>query len=411
MHSKGTFILAVTLSAALGLNLNERPLQLVPAAQEIPPSFFGMHMHHAGDTTPWPAVHFAEWRLWDAYVAWPDLEPRRDEWHFDTLDKYLDLAEQHHVGVLLVLGLTPAWASARPREKSAYKPGFAAEPKDLDDWRVYVRTVSQRYKERIQAYEIWNEPNLKEFWTGSVEQMVTLTRVASEVIRGVDPQAIVVSPSPTSEGGLKWLAQFLSQRGGQDVDVVGYHFYVTPKPPEAIVPLVHQVKATIKNNGLGDKPVWNTETGWSGPKPLPSEELAAAYLARAYILNWAAGVERLYWYSWDNHGWVALETTEKDNLTPTAAGKSYEVVYRWMVGARMRECSQERGQTWTCELERNGEGQWIIWNPTGKKSFTAPGGWHAQSVVPLLGEPHSTSNFSFEIGPAPVLVTSNPHPE
>ena len=116
----------------------------------------------------------------------------------------------------------------------------------MDDWRVYVRTVSQRYKGRIQAYEIWNEPNLKEFWTGSVEQMVTLTRVASAVIRGVDPQAIVVSPSPTSEGGLKWLAQFLSKRGGQDVDVVGYHFYVTSKPPEAIVRLVHQVKATKK---------------------------------------------------------------------------------------------------------------------------------------------------------------------
>src|ERR1700756_1873869 len=180
----------------------EKPIQL---------SFFGMHMHRTADTAPWPAARFGEWRLWDADVAWPDIEPHRDEWNFERLDKYLDLAEEHHVGVLLVLGLTPEWASTRPKEKSAYKPGFAAEPKNLDDWRFYIRTVAQRYKGRIQAYEIWNEPDIRQTWTGSVDEMVELTRIASEVIRGIDPEALLVSPSTTSEGGLKWLAEVLKK--------------------------------------------------------------------------------------------------------------------------------------------------------------------------------------------------------
>ena len=47
-------------------------------------------------------------------------------------------------GPLLVLAHSPAWASARPDERNAYKPGMAAEPARMDDWRNYVRMVGQR---------------------------------------------------------------------------------------------------------------------------------------------------------------------------------------------------------------------------------------------------------------------------
>jgi hypothetical protein len=265
---------------------------LTPPAAPVPQSFFGMHIHRAASTTPWPSVSVAEWRLWDAYVAWPNLEPARNQWRFQMLDRYVALAEQHNVGLLLPLGLSPAWASARPMEKSTYQPGFAAEPRDSADWRAYVRMVVQRYKGKIAAYEIWNEPNLKQFWSGSVEQMVELTRQASEIIHGVDPQALVVSPAATQRAGMQWLAEFLAKGGGNFVDVIGYHFYVSPQPPEAIAPLVESVRRIMAQGGAGSKPLWNTEIGWSSPKPFPSQEQAAAYLVRSAIINWAAGVHR-----------------------------------------------------------------------------------------------------------------------
>jgi len=85
-----------------------------------------MHFHHLGSTTPWPDVPINQWRLWDAYVAWPNLEPAKGQWRFATLDRYVSLAAEHHVGLLLPLGLSPGWASARPLEKSTYQPGAAA---------------------------------------------------------------------------------------------------------------------------------------------------------------------------------------------------------------------------------------------------------------------------------------------
>jgi hypothetical protein len=92
------------------------------------------------------------------------------------------------------------------------------------------------------------------------------------------------------------LSEFLSKGGGEYVDIIGYHFYVTPKPPETMVPLVEKVKKIMQQNGAGDKPLWDTETGWFPPSQFDSGELAAAYLARSYLILWAEGVQRLYWY-------------------------------------------------------------------------------------------------------------------
>ncbi len=61
-----------------------------------------------------------------------------------------------------------------------------------------------------------------------MEQMIALVREAHQIIKSVDPSAILVSPSETSDYGLPWLSEFLSEGGGQYVDVIGYHFYVFP---------------------------------------------------------------------------------------------------------------------------------------------------------------------------------------
>src|SRR5262249_30178829 len=152
----------------------------------------GLHFHRVDDPkpTPWPSVSVPEWRLWDAGVTWPELEPSKGQWEFGRLDRYVSLARQHGTGILLTLGGSPPWASARPQVPSHYTPGFTAEPADLNDWRTYVRTVASRYKGRIQAYEIWNEPNLKDFWSGTTDQMLTLTKEAAEIIHSLDANAI-----------------------------------------------------------------------------------------------------------------------------------------------------------------------------------------------------------------------------
>ncbi len=408
IRGRAIYILAMI---ALMWTRADGKFQLAPSAVRIPANFFGMHIHHATTGTPWPSVPIGGWRLWDALVGWPQIEPKKGQWNFGLLDQYVSLAEQHKTEVLLPLGLSPQWASARPLESSIYQSGNAAEPADNVDWQNYVTAIVTRYKGRIGAYEIWNEPNNKGFWTGDTQEMVALTREASEIIHKIDPAATVVSPAATTSSGIAWLTQFLNLGGGKYVDVIAYHFYVSPQPPEMMVPLIQQVRQIMRETGVAEKPLWNTEAGWQVPKPFPSADLAAAYLARAYILNWASGVSRFYWYAWDNHAWVSIQTTEPDNRTLTPAGQAYGTVQRWLAQAELNNCDENADHVWSCRLTRNGAPIWILWNPlqttAERRTFLFPQAWNDKSFTPLLGTAQPLNGPDIEVGQMPELVTSS----
>ena len=109
-------------------------------------------------------------------------------------------ARESQCPILLPLANT-GWASARPTEASAYKPGNASEPVNMEDWRRYVRKVGERYKGRIRHYEIWNEPNLPPRFTGSISKVVELTCDAYKILKSIDPQIQVVSPALSHREG------------------------------------------------------------------------------------------------------------------------------------------------------------------------------------------------------------------
>jgi GH35 family endo-1,4-beta-xylanase len=385
--------------------LSRAAVQLTPPAQPIPATYFGMHF--LAGNNPWPSVPVGAWRLWDTSTRWPDLEPSQGRWQFTGLDKDLGLAQQHNTDVLLTLGVTPQWASAHPDVKSGWQqPGLTSEPRSLDDWQALVRQVATRYKGRIHAYEIWNEPNLKQYWMGNTDQLIALVRSAHDVIKSIDPDALVVSPAATTSAGVGWLDEFLSKGGGQYVDVIGYHFYVFPQPPEAMTDLIQRVKQTMSKNGVGNKPLWCTELGWSDPKPFPSDDLAAAYVARSYTLGWAAGVSRLYWYAWDNHKWASLQMTEADNQTLKPAGQADGVIQQWLADSRMDYCNKSDDNTWSCQLERDGAKKWIVWNASGGRDFSVPSSWHVTSASGLLGQSQAIRGSKIRIDISPILLSA-----
>ncbi len=336
-----------------------------------------------------------------------DLQPQKDKWHFDLLDKYVSWGQEHNTEIMMLLTYTPRWASSSPDAPSDVpdSPGFAGVPKDMNDWKTFVRTVATRYKGKIHVYEMWNEPDRQKDWIGGTETMVAMVRDASKILKEVDPTITVVGPSPeTQPGGVAWLNDFLHKGGGQYVDVIGYHFYVGKNPPEEAVRIIQQVRTVMQQNGVGNKPLWNTEAGWHEPKPFPSDQLAAAYVARSYILNWAAGVSRFYWYAWDNHNWTSLELTMPDNTTLRPAGRAFGTIQQWLVGATMSKCLSSGNKNWICELKQNGTTQFLVWNTDGDQSFRLSKDWHVTQFTKLDGTVTKITGDSIPIGVQPILI-------
>lgn len=378
---------------------------LVPVFQDAGattrPEYFGLIMHRLDSGTPWPPFKFGSWRIWDAYVGWPDVEPKQGQWNFKRLDLYVNAAQAKGVEVVYPLGLSAPWASARPDEPSGYKPGYAAEPRDLETWRTYVRTIAERYKGRIKYYDVWNEPSDKTYFSGTPEMYVQILRIAYETIKQVDPTAQVIAPGVTGVGRhLEYLDRILALGAKNYLDILGYHFYVPLSTPETMVPLIKQVRQIMAKNGIANKPLWNTETGWwiGNTDGTPDHSMvikmkwvrvdpqvdAGAYVIRSFVLALSENVERFHWYSWDNLYGLGMRNPTSGE--PKAMTKAYEAAVKWLTGWKVTSC-KESGLVWVCQLDQAGsKTRWLAWTLGSAAEWRTPKNWNVGQITNVDGE-------------------------
>nr|WP_231126734.1 glycosyl hydrolase [Motilibacter aurantiacus] len=318
-----------------------------------------------------PGLPVGSARLWDVGGRWNEVSPARGTWNFTALDTAVNTANRYGASPLVVLGATPAWASSKATSQDVYGLGAAAMPRSVTYWREYVTEVAQRYKGRVRAYQIWNEPNLSTFWTGTVAQMVQLTREARTIIKRVDPTATVVSPgfSLRNPSDQAYFRTFLQAGGARYSDVIGLHPYPAPTAgPEGSLALINTAKAAMATSRVS-KPIWNTEINYgaqlnnAGAPRTYNDANAASYVARTLLLNAANGVSRVYWYAWDTKGYMGIDLSR--NGQPTRAAESYRIVEQWMLNNQLQGCTTDRARTYTCVLRfRDGSYGKVMWNPS-----------------------------------------------
>lgn len=347
--------------------------------------FFGMHAHRLEGVdgpplvrpSPWRAGGVGGMRLWDAYVNWFDVNRAPGKFEFGRVDAYLAHAARHEVFTLYPLGMTPAWASRRPAEPCPYGAGCAAEPRNLEDWRAYVRAVLGRYRGQLSMLEVWNEPyfmNFKEdrghpgaFFTGDAATLVAMTRIVREAIDELSPATRLCSPGFVGSG--KRLALFLQLGGGQYLDAVCHHFYATDTA--ALAANIVDVRSTLVRAGLAGLPLLNTESGLSvapaaseaGERAQPPERLvrhAAARLVQQAIFNAMAGLEAHYYYAWDDEklGFFEPDGTARPGL------QAWDVARKWLTGVLPQGCHESTAyrRVVLCTAERDGVPLAWVWH-------------------------------------------------
>lgn len=349
----------------------------IPAAHPprvVDASFFGTHFHRLADgatgaspSTAWPQGMVDSVRVWDADTRWADLEPRRGDYRFQRLDAYVRSAREHGASVLMVLGSAPPWAAARPAEMGPYGPGSQSEPADLDAWEDYVATLAARYKGRIAAYELWNEPyfsNLaadrghdNSFFSGSVDDMVRMADRARAALRREDPSALLLTPGFV--GSAERLAMFLDAGGRRDIDGVAWHLYADDD--RHLLGTVRDLRELMARRGIADLPLFNTESGFAVGDDAPggpARAAAASALARSMLLAAWLGVDRYYQYAWDNARSGMVVGVDR---APTPSLRAYASVRRWLVGTTLLGCRHESEGLVACRGSRAGHSLLVLW--------------------------------------------------
>jgi hypothetical protein len=238
-------------------------------------------------------------------IYWRDIEdPDNGIWGWDELDRIVDAVNRYDRKLLVNVVRSP----------SAYNEtnGLPDDPATLAN---FFSELVKRYGDKIDAFEVWNEPNLAHETGGTIRpedvgHYVEILKASYNAIKALNPDAIVLAAASSSSGVTnpsvalsdeEFYRLMYTYNGGEArnyMDVQAVHPGGAANPPDKLYPEdpsfiegcqpapdqcwndhpthyfrhIENVYGWMQQYGLGDKPVWITEFGWAIPNNTPGYE-------------------------------------------------------------------------------------------------------------------------------------------
>lgn len=265
----------------------------------------------------WEAAAAADLNVgWDRILFyWNEIQPTGpDDWNtLHVLEEWLVEAREQDRMVMGLLKNTPQWAtdgapfSGVPR--GLYLP--VDDPDNL--WAGYVGKVVEYYAPRgVHHWVVWNEPEIKpgiyghEFG-GTTQDYYQLLKVAYQVAKANDPQAVIHLAGWSYWHDPDWLGNFLQVATADPegpannyfFDAITLHIYFRV---ETVEQLVEETWDIQRRFGL-QKPIWINETNaspnldplWPVERPNFQVDLErqAWYIVQAHALGFGARSARI----------------------------------------------------------------------------------------------------------------------
>ena len=256
-------------------------------------------------------------------IEWALYEPTAGNVNWTPIDDMVNAMDAAGLNILLSVNSAPNWARDSDQEKGP--------PSDYTTYANFVGQLAERYKGKVDAYEIWNEQNLRREWNTpkgiSAASYVELLRLAFTAIKQSDPTAVVVTgglaPTGFNDGvnaidDRVYLRQMYAAGVSEWADAIGAHPNGWANPPDSTccrnnrpaVPgwddhpsfffkqTLSDYREIMVQNGDSGTYIWATEFGWGSndglnvePPPdygfvaYTSLDEQASYLTRAFQLG------------------------------------------------------------------------------------------------------------------------------
>lgn len=152
------------------------------------------------------------------------------EYSFAQVGKVYDNVITAGMKPFVEISFIPTALASGRRTGLHYKNNITP-PKDYTVWYDYIRCFVQylldRYgKEEVESwyFEVWNEPDLKVFFTGSQQEYFKLYSCTARAVKSVDEKLRVGGPSTSAS---KWISDFLAfiEREKLPCDFISTHQY------------------------------------------------------------------------------------------------------------------------------------------------------------------------------------------
>ncbi len=216
---------------------------------------------------------------------WAAIEPDPGAYAWEPWDALVGAIADHPAGFKLVavLDTTPGWAIG-----NSVGRWDAAPPANPADFARFAASFAARYGDRIDLYQIWDEPNLNSHWGGrdvDPAAYAALLQAASEAIRAADADGqtaiLLAGLAPTVETGPRNLSDVRYLRALYDLGAAPYFDIAAGKPygfdtdaadrrlDERVLNFsrLALLRDVMRAHGDGDKALWASHWGWNALPP------------------------------------------------------------------------------------------------------------------------------------------------
>ncbi len=159
--------------------------------------------------------------------GWAKTEQKKGKYDFKWLDAIVDgiIEEGVKPWMCLCYG-NPVYGAGKGLGSRIF-----TDEQTVEGWKRYVEATVRRYKGKVVAYEVWNEPNLAS-GVNTPKMYADLLIMTGDIIRKIDPQAKIIGFSLAGTGydrvvGYVEQAMDILSAAGKTglVDYVGFHAY------------------------------------------------------------------------------------------------------------------------------------------------------------------------------------------
>ena len=192
---------------------------------------------------------------------WFRIEPQQGDFRWEDTDRVVEQAFKLNIEPLATLSFTPPWASSNLRN-----PQISDPPAQTSYWTTIVREAVARYRDKVRFWQFWNEPNLDQFWRGSMGQYRTqILQPAARLAKEIIPASQVVAPGLANLGDWRdWFKETMKAKNL--IDIINHHNY--PSRGRDVIRELEEdqifrpsLRTLMEDLGVSDKPFWITETG------------------------------------------------------------------------------------------------------------------------------------------------------
>ena len=317
--------------------------------------------------------------------GWGMCEKERGQFDWTEYDRQFATVEGAEMRLMPIL--LRYYANLEREWTGLVTPGTIQRPPyKWEEWSNFVRKVAERYKGRVTAWEVWNEPTMS--GAGFTPKMYAeLLRATATPLRELDPKAKIIGFAGVE---LPFIKNTLALDTAPLMDVISEHSYSQIERPEMNLPKQTEALRAIMAADGGEKPIWHTEQGVRGDDdgyiaPTLSEADVAALYTRNTVILRSLGIGKYFWFSAQTsptYGWAIFY----ENYIPRPRLAALDACASFLEGAAYRQ-SCRPGKNAYAYLFEGTAPVCVVWNMNSTAYLTLTVQPDAIQAFDLMGTP------------------------